>query len=81
MRYLIGLFAFALGAVMVLKTEPIFSWTGAIAFAEKYLGVGESRLFIKLLGVVIIIVGMLVITGAIENIILSLFAPALRTPR
>lgn len=78
MRYLIGLIGFALGTLLVIKTEAIHSWTGEIAFAEKYLGAGESRLFIKLLGVVIIFVGALVITGGAESIICSIFRVALK---
>lgn len=78
MRYVIGLIGFVLGTVLIMKTEAIFSWTGSIAFAEKYFGAGESRLFIKLLGVVIIFVGALVITGGAESIICSIFRVALK---
>lgn len=58
-RFLIGLLIAAFGTGMVLKTEPIYEFVGRIPTAEKYLGSGGSRLFIKLLGILAILAGFM----------------------
>jgi hypothetical protein len=59
LRFFTGLIIAALGTLMILKTEPIFNFVGRIPTAEKYLGSGGSRLFIKLIGILIIFGGLM----------------------
>jgi len=67
-----------LGMLMVIKTEWFLNFFGRSAWAEKTFGFyGGSRIFYKLLGVIVIIVSTLTLTGVMEKIILSIFAPAL----
>ncbi len=56
-RIIVGIIGTALGLAMNLKTESFLRFTGKIAWAEKHLGFeGGTRLFFKLLGVLIILI-------------------------
>lgn len=59
LRFIVGLLIAAFGTLMILKTEPIYDFVGRIPTAEKYLGSGGSRLFIKLIGIIIIFGGLM----------------------
>lgn len=78
MKYVIGLLAIALGAFMVIKTEVFVRSFGRMGWAEKYLGTsGGTRLGYNLIGIVIIVIALLGMTGLLGNIILGIFAPLL----
>ena len=66
-RIIIGFLVTALGFSMVWKTEFYMSILGEIDWAMKYLGGGGTRLFYKLLGTAIIIIGFLIITNLWEG--------------
>lgn len=68
-RILIGLAITGLGLVMVFKTPWMLALIGRIQFAEKMFGGGGSRVFFKLLGVAIILLGFLVITNLFEPVV------------
>lgn len=57
--FFLGMLMAAIGVAMVIKTEPIYEFVGRIPTAEQYLGSGGSRLFIKLIGIIIIIWGFM----------------------
>lgn len=59
LRFIVGMLIAAFGTLMILKTEPIYDFVGRIPTAEKYLGAGGSRLFIKLIGILIIVGGLM----------------------
>ena len=68
MKFILGIILSIVGFTLVWKTEGWFSFFGRIAWAEKYLGTeGGSRLFYKLIGILIIIVGLLLITGLYDS--------------
>jgi hypothetical protein len=69
MRILIGLLVSLGGFLMVYKTQFILDMVGYVDWAEKHLGQGGSRLFYKLLGTVIILIGFLVITNLYDMVI------------
>ena len=72
-RIIISLIMMSLGYVMVWKAEWFLSNIGVSASAEKYLRTeGGSRLMYKLIGIIIIIIGALYLTGLLEPIGLSL---------
>ena len=62
MNFAIGTVMIIFGLLMVVFFEPIYSFTGPIAFAERY-SAGSSRNFIKLIGAVLIILGIIVFSG------------------
>ena len=76
MQYFIGALGTIAGFMLVWKTAAILSFTGSIDFAEKYLGAeGGSRLFIKIIGVVIIFVAWMYMFNMGGSIIRFLFLP------
>ena len=74
MNWLIGLIVILVGVFMVIKTQWIYDFTGPIEWAEQHLGTeGGTKVFIKLLGVVLIIGTFLAATGILGNLILGIF--------
>lgn len=64
MYIIIGILIAALGALLVIKTEWFEVNFGTIRWGEENLGMyGGSRLTYKLIGVAIIFIGFLLITG------------------
>jgi len=61
---ILGIIFVVAGAVFTIKYEWIFREFGRTEFAERYLGYeGGSRLFYRLIGIIIVIVGFLIIGG------------------
>jgi len=71
-RVPLGIAIMVVGYFVVAKSEVVFGWFGTNDFAEKYLGFGGSRLFYKLVGVLIVFVGIFVATNVISDILGSL---------
>ncbi|HZJ41570.1 MAG TPA: hypothetical protein VFD51_00955 [Patescibacteria group bacterium] len=75
----IGLALLAGGAYLVIKTEWFINNVGRIAWFEAKLGSeGGSRLGYKLVGLIIILIGVIVITGSGSNFIQWLLSPILK---
>lgn len=78
MRIFLGLIATVVGFIITWKANWIVNNFGRVPWAEKWLGIeGGSRLFWKLMGVLIVVIGWLYMIGATEKIILWIFSPAL----
>ena len=76
MNYFIGALGTIAGFMLVWKTTAVYNFTGQIEFAEKYLGTeGGSRLFIKLVGIIIIIIAWMYMFNMGESILRFLFLP------
>ena len=74
MQWFIGLLVIAAGALLVIKTQWIYDFTGPIDWAEQHLGTeGGTRLFIKLIGVLMILGSFLAVTGILGNWVVSIF--------
>lgn len=79
MVYLWSAIAVVAGSLIIVYTEWIVNSFGHVAWAEQHLSTeGGTRLFYKLLGMLIIIGAFLAITGALGDIVRGIFAP--RTP-
>lgn len=79
MKIIIGLLMVVAGFFLIWKTEAIYQFTGANAWAEKHLGTeGGTRILYKLIGLVVIFLGFLTMTGLIGGFIVWLFGPILR---
>ncbi len=79
MAFFIGLIVIGVGIFMIIKTEWIVSFTGPIDWAEQHMGSeGGTRMFVKLLGVVLIIGAMLAGTGLLGNWVRAIFSPGLQ---
>lgn len=75
MKWLLGLLIIGFGSLLVIKTQWIYDFTGPIDWAEQHLGSeGGTRLFIKLLGVLIILGTFLGITGILGGWLTGFFS-------
>jgi len=73
---LLGFIISGAGVWMILKTEWIIANFGANAWAEQHLGTeGGSRIFYKLIGLGIILLGFLLITGLLEPLARNTLSP------
>ncbi len=81
MKYVIALIVVVIGSLMVIKTEWFLQNFGTSDWAEAKLGGGGSRLMYKLLGIAGIILAILGATGALGEIILSVFGSLFGGPR
>lgn len=76
MKYIIGIIAIIVGALMVIKSDAMLQAFGRVDWAEQHLGTsGGTRLFYKLLGIIIIIIALMGITGFLGSLILNIFGP------
>ena len=64
-RILIFLGCFGVGMSFIVKTLPWVNLLGKSAWAEQHLGGGGTYTMWKLIGIIIIIVGLLIMAGTI----------------
>lgn len=82
MQFIIGLAFFIVGALIVVKSEAILSAFGRIDFFDKYLGTeGGSRLGYKIIGVIVIFLGILLITGMFNGFMEWILGPLINAGR
>lgn len=70
-RILLGLVIMAVGMLIVWKSEMVFGWVGRIPFAESKFGSGGTRTFLKLIGLLVVFIGIFTITNIISDILNS----------
>ncbi len=79
MNILVGIIIFAVGTLIVIKSEAMLNAFGRIEFFERQLGTeGGSRLGYKLIGILAIFIGMLVMTNMIGGFLEWVLSPILR---
>lgn len=86
LRVLGGLALVFIGCIFVIKTEWFLQNFGKVAWAEEHLGLeGGTRLFYKLIGVLIAMVGIMLATGLLGSALIStvgqLFVPPGQRPQ
>lgn len=73
-RFLIGLGLIALGSFLLIKSELLLSWFGRISWAEEKLGAeGGTRIFYKIVGMGLIVLAFLIMSGKIVGILDFIF--------
>lgn len=73
-RILGGILVVLAGSGIVIYTEAIFETFGAMDWAERWVPLyGGSRMGYKLIGIFFIIIGFMMITGMLGDVLLSLF--------
>ncbi len=82
MKYVIGLFVIGVGIIFVLKTEWFVRNFGSIAWAEQHLGSsGGTRLMYKLMGVALVFLSLMAMTGLLGEIFLGVFGKLFGVPQ
>lgn len=72
MKYFLGLLAIIFGAILIIKTEWFIENFGTSSWAEEHMGTsGGSRLLYKLIGLVIIFLAMMGVTGLLGGFIMG----------
>ncbi|MBU0636968.1 MAG: hypothetical protein ABH818_02410 [Patescibacteria group bacterium] len=79
MNILLGIIVITVGTLMVVKSEWLLNNFGRITFFEIHLGSdGGSRLGYKLVGLIVIFIGTLIMTGMINGFLEWVLSPLLR---
>jgi len=78
-RILIGAVVVVVGFLMVYRARYFLDFLGNQAWVEKIFAVDDQELAYKIIGIIVIIVGALIMTGLINDLLLWFFAPALRS--
>ncbi|HAZ28841.1 MAG TPA: hypothetical protein DCY48_03660 [Candidatus Magasanikbacteria bacterium] len=73
MKYIIALIAIAAGSLLIMKTEWFFENFGSSSWAEQH-GIPTRSLY-KFVGIAIILLALLGVSGILGSVILSIFAP------
>lgn len=68
MRIFLGIILIITGFMMAWKTSALVSFTGQSTWAESHLGSeGGTYLMYKLLGILVVIIGLLAVTGLYQG--------------
>lgn len=74
-KIILGLVLAAIGAFITIKANVLYEGLGPIPWAEQHLGAeGGSRLMYKLIGIGLSIIGFLIMTGLLQNLIMAIFS-------
>ncbi|MCF7794947.1 hypothetical protein K9M50_01130 [Patescibacteria group bacterium] len=79
MQFILGILVIVLGVYMILKTEDVLRNFGSSSFFERHLGTeGGSRLGYKLLGLLLIFLGLVIMLGISDDFLRFLLSPLIR---
>lgn len=82
MKYILGIMVIAVGIFMIIKTEWIVENFGTSDWAEANMGTsGGSRLLYKLIGLALIFGSMMMMTGMLGEIFISIFGRLFGLPQ
>lgn len=73
MRFVIGIIMIAVAVLLIWKTEWMIRSFGRIAWAEDKLGSGGTWTFWKILGIIIIFLSFIIMSGAWIRILDAIF--------
>ncbi len=68
-RILLGVAVMVVGFCFVRYSDKVLEWFGRVDFAEDKLGQGGTRLFYKLMGILIAFIGMFIATNIMSDIL------------
>ena len=79
MRFVWGIIIFLVGLLFIVKTDTIQRINGRVVWAERHLGTsGGTRLFYKLIGLLLIIISFMLVTNLAGNFLLLMVGPIFR---
>lgn len=74
MNIILSLLAVAFGIILIMKTEWFVQNFGSSAWAEEHMGTsGGTRMLYKLIGLAIIVIAILAMTGLLGTILIGVF--------
>jgi hypothetical protein len=62
-QILIGIAGIAVGVVLVIYARKLVEWFGTMATAERYLGYGGTYSALRIIGIFLVIIFLLYMTG------------------
>ncbi|MBP6942946.1 MAG: hypothetical protein KBB55_02785 [Candidatus Buchananbacteria bacterium] len=77
LQILVGLIGVAVGVLMVWKPWKFLELIGEQAWMEKAFGAGHGTTGYQALGLIIIVISFIVMTGMIQGLIGAIFNPLL----
>ena len=79
-KFIFGIIIAIIGFLIVWKSEWLLNNFGRIPFAEKHLGTsGGTRLMYKIIGIIVIIVGLMYATDLTDNLIAAIVNTVFKT--
>jgi len=72
-RIIVGLIMAVAGFLIVWKKDVVYRAVGRLPFGEKVFGGGGTRFLLKLIGILLIFVGFLVMTGLHTRVLEAIF--------
>ncbi len=75
MRYVVSLLVIAFAVSLVIKTEFYYGLTGAMDWPETHIGPGGTRVFLKIIGLILIFGALFYMTGSLEGLGRAVFTP------
>ncbi|TAL19413.1 hypothetical protein EPN90_03655 [Patescibacteria group bacterium] len=78
MQYFVGILFIALGVLLVLKTEFFYGLVGAMEWPEKHIGPGGTRIFLKIVGLVLVFAAFLLMSGTLADVGRVVLTPTVR---
>ncbi|MFA5029849.1 MAG: hypothetical protein WC518_03905 [Patescibacteria group bacterium] len=74
-RIIVGIIGAVVGFLMVFRPKFFLDAIGEQAWMEKVFGSGGGISGYKVMGVVIVIISFLIMTGLIEGVLMAIFGP------
>ena len=75
---IVGIVTVIIGITMVWRPRFYVDFVGHQEWAEKIFGINEDETAFKVIGIIVILVGIFIMTGIINDILLWFFAPSFR---
>jgi hypothetical protein len=75
LQIIIGLIGVAVGAYIIWKPHLFLELIGEHAWMEKLFGPGHGTTGYQVIGLVIIVISFIIMTGMIEGLIGAIFSP------
>ena len=69
-----GLLGMILGGLIMVYRPQLKNWIGAIPFAERYLGMGGTYLFLLLLGLGVFVLSLMWALGTLQSFLTATFS-------
>ncbi len=79
LKIIIGLIGAVIGFYLVWKPQWFLGLLGELRWAEKVFGPNREMAAYQAIGVIVVLVSFLIMTGMIQNVILWIFSPIIRS--